>query len=239
LRSRSRRSVRLPDSGGWRLTLAPAGGSLIHPASSSCPGDGLLRSRSWLLLDPGLEQVYDLSSARRAQLWPPGGSVDLAGVGLAVELRQRSKNAAAAGLASSAAAMSSTRSLRCGPSGPVRRPRRPDCDIGVAHPRRGQGERSAAAARLDLPADPVVNRAGDGMLGFGAPRLVRVKRHRDNRAASRTSSNVGAGPLDAHEPQHGTVTGKPDTQAWQACRRGKHARPPSFSSRLSRARMRR
>jgi hypothetical protein len=48
-----------------------------------------LRSRSWPLLDPGREEVHDLSNARRADLRPAGGRVDPAEVGLAVELRQR------------------------------------------------------------------------------------------------------------------------------------------------------
>src|SRR5580700_9999826 len=50
---------------------------------------GLRWLRSWPLLDPGREQVYDLNDARRAQLWPPGGGVDPAEVGPAVELGQR------------------------------------------------------------------------------------------------------------------------------------------------------
>jgi hypothetical protein len=36
------------------------------------------------------------------------------------------------------------------------------------------------------------------MLSFGAPRLIRVKRNHDNRAAPRTASHVGAEPLNAH-----------------------------------------
>jgi hypothetical protein len=48
-----------------------------------------LRSRSWPLLDPGHEQVYDISDARRTQVWPPGRGIDPAEAGLAVELRQR------------------------------------------------------------------------------------------------------------------------------------------------------
>jgi len=41
------------------------------------------------LLDPGGEQLCYLLDARRAQVRPPGGGIDPAEVGLAVELRQR------------------------------------------------------------------------------------------------------------------------------------------------------
>ena len=36
------------------------------------------------------------------------------------------------------------------------------------------------------------------MLSFGTPRLVWVKRNRDNRVATRISSDAGAEPLNAH-----------------------------------------
>src|SRR5258708_31640995 len=36
------------------------------------------------------------------------------------------------------------------------------------------------------------------MLGFGTPRLVWVKRNRDNRVATRMSSNAGGEPLNGH-----------------------------------------
>jgi hypothetical protein len=38
------------------------------------------------------------------------------------------------------------------------------------------------------------------MQGLGTPRLVRVKRNRDNRTATRTGSGVGLEPLNAHGP---------------------------------------
>jgi hypothetical protein len=36
------------------------------------------------------------------------------------------------------------------------------------------------------------------MLGLGTPRLVRVKRNRDNRTATRTTNGVGLEPPNAH-----------------------------------------
>jgi hypothetical protein len=55
------------------------------------------------------------------------------------------------------------------------------------------------AVRRDRSADlPAVDRATYPMLSFGAPRLIRVKRNRDNGAPRRTASDVGAEPLNAH-----------------------------------------
>ena len=62
----------------WAAAALLAGGVLLR-----------LRLRSWPLLDSGREQVDDLGDPRRAELGPPGGGVDPAEIGLAVELRQR------------------------------------------------------------------------------------------------------------------------------------------------------
>jgi hypothetical protein len=69
------------------------------------------------LLDPGREQVYDLSDTRRTNLWAPGRGIDPAQVGLTGERRQRVEERPGGWLACSAAAMSSARSPRYGPSG--------------------------------------------------------------------------------------------------------------------------
>ncbi len=44
----------------------------------------------------------------------------------------------------------------------------------------------------------VVDRAVHVMLSFRTPRLVWVKRNRNNRVATRISSDAGAEPLNAH-----------------------------------------
>src|SRR5260370_32768171 len=61
-------------------------GPLSYPGRPTPARCGPRWLRSWPLLDPGREQVYDFSDARRAQLWPPGGGFDPAEVGPAVEL---------------------------------------------------------------------------------------------------------------------------------------------------------
>ena len=53
------------------------------------PGDWLLCSRSRPFFDPVREQACYLSDARRTHVWPAGLRIDIAQVGLAVELRQR------------------------------------------------------------------------------------------------------------------------------------------------------
>ena len=47
------------------------------------------------------------------------------------------------------------------------------------------------------------------MLGLGAPPFVWVKRDRDNRAATRTSSDMGIEPLNAHVSHRGTAARGP------------------------------
>ena len=76
-----------------------------------------LSSRSWPFFDPRREQADDFSYTGRAQIWPAGGRVDPAQVGLAVELRQRIEECARRRVGREAAAISSARSPRCGPSG--------------------------------------------------------------------------------------------------------------------------
>jgi hypothetical protein len=163
------------------------------------PGDGLLRSRSWPLLDPGREQVYYLSDARRPQAWPAGRRIDPAQVGLAVELRQRAeeRRGGRAGLERSGDVIGKIAALRA-----FRRQLNDHivayCDTRIAQPRRAHAERPSAAARRNPPADPpAVDRAAYGMPSFATPRLVWVKRNHDNRAATRTSSDVGTEPLNA------------------------------------------
>src|SRR5712691_5865358 len=81
--------TRLPNKPRPKVFACSAGRApavLFRPARA---GAGLPRPRSWPLLDPGGEQVYDLGDARRAQVRPPGSPVDPAQVGLAVELCQR------------------------------------------------------------------------------------------------------------------------------------------------------
>jgi hypothetical protein len=80
----------------------------------ACPAEN---SRTRPFLDPACEQARDLGDPCCAQVRPPLRSVDVTQVAIAVELREVSKNASAARLASSAAAVSSARSPRCGPSG--------------------------------------------------------------------------------------------------------------------------
>jgi hypothetical protein len=48
------------------------------------------------------------------------------------------------------------------------------------------------------------------MLSLGTPRLIRVERHRDDRAAARTGRDDGAEPLKAHGPHSDTTTAMPD-----------------------------
>src|SRR5580700_526874 len=169
---------------------------------------GLRWLRSWPLLDPGREQVYDLNDARRAQLWPPGGGVDPAKVGPAVELGQRveERRGVGVGLQGRGDVVRQIAALRAF-RGQLEDHVVTGCDARIAHPHRRQDEHPSATARHDPAADPpAVHRPGHGMLGFGTPRLVRVKRHRDNRAAPRTSSNAGTEPLNAHDPHRGTWT---------------------------------
>src|SRR5258706_13248956 len=67
------------------------------------------------------------------------------------------------------------------------------------NPRRVQGERPSAVARRNRhPYPAAVDRAVHVMLSFGTPRLVWVKRNRDNRVAKRIGSDAGAEPLNAH-----------------------------------------
>jgi MerR family transcriptional regulator, copper efflux regulator len=156
--------------------------------------------RSWPLFDPRREQVDDLRDAGRAHVRPAFGRIDPAKVGPAVELRQRVEER---------------------PGGRVGRERRGDvvseiaalgtfrcqlnCHLSAGLPPGTQGQHPSGAARLKPSADPpAVDGAGDGMLGLGAPCLIRVKRHGDDRATFRIGGDDGAEPLRAHDPHGGT-----------------------------------
>jgi hypothetical protein len=157
------------------------------------------------LLDAGREQVYHLGDAPGAQLWPLGGGIDPAEIGLAVELRQRveERRSGGVGFQRGGDVVSQIAALRAfrGQLDDYVVAGRDAC---IAHPHRRQGERPSAAVRRDLPADQsAVDRPGHQMLRFGTPRLVRVKRDRDHRPARRTSSNASTEPLNAHDLYRG------------------------------------
>ncbi len=148
-----------------------------------------MRSRSWPLVEPGREEVHDLSDARRADLRPAAGRIDPAEVGLAVELRQRveERRRGRVSRERSGGVLSQIGALRT-----FRRQLDDHLIAGhdayIAHPRRAQGERPFAAARRKRHADPpAAGRPVGRVLSFGAPHFAWVERNHDNCAAATTS----------------------------------------------------
>jgi hypothetical protein len=81
-----------------------------------------------------------------------------------------------------------------------------DRDAHAQQALRRQGQNPSAAGRHEPCADPpAIDRAADGMVGLGAPRLIRVERHRDDRAVPGTGRNDGAEALCAHDPHRSSA----------------------------------
>ncbi len=96
--------------------------------------------------------------------------------------------------------MSSARPERCGPSGASSADTSaPSLQAPVPDPRRVHGEHPSAVPGDDPAADPlVVDDAVHGMLGLGAPGLIRVERDRDDRPAAGPGRDPGIETPRAH-----------------------------------------
>src|SRR5205823_9481449 len=148
------------------------------------------------------------------QLRPAGGRIDPAQIRLAVELRQRVEECRRSRV------LGQRRSDVVGQIAALRTLRRQlddrlaaDHDRRIAYPQRAHRESPPAGARRNRPAYPAaVDSAAHGMPGLGAPYLVWVERDRDNRAATRTSSDQGAKPLSSHGLIVAQRKGRPGTR---------------------------
>ena len=66
---------------------------------------------------------------------------------------------------------------------------------------RGQGQHPSAVGRHEPGTGPeAADRAADGVIGLGAPRLVWVERHRDDRTVPGPRGDDGAETLGTHDP---------------------------------------
>jgi hypothetical protein len=195
-----------PTGTGGDGTLTLMAGVRSRHGTEQC-GIGVNPSGSWTLFDPRREQVDYLSDPGRTDIRPAGGRIDPAEIGLAVELRQSIEKGARCRAGRERCGdivgeITALRTFRGQFNGHVVA----DRDADAQHALRSQGQHpSTAGGHEPCPDPPAVNCAADGMVGLSTPRLIRVKRHRDDRAIPRTGGDDRAETLCEHDLYRGTA----------------------------------
>src|SRR5215469_7131721 len=189
-----------------RLPLCRPG---VSTSSSACR-DGShspARLRSRPLLDPACQQFHDFGDARGPHLRPAGRRVNPAQISLAVKLSQgvEERRGRRIGLKRGRDVVGEIGALRAFGL-QFNNHLITDCDAGVPHPHRIQGEHPPVAVRRDRPAqisvavssgyrlDPPAN----GVVSLSAPYLVGVEWNHNDRLALGIRADMSIEPLSAH-----------------------------------------